>query len=363
MKKILIRSFVVLFWALLFLGILYIPESSFLATSRSINVFAWGDILEPSVVADFEKTTGIRVNMSAYGSNEELVAKLRATHGEGYDMILPSDYSVEILAKENLLKKLDLSKLNFISNINPKLMNLAFDPHNVYSVPFEWEIFLLGIDKDYFSHHPFIPSWSMVFDTNIPYRVTMSNDPIQSIHMASFYLYGNIPQVSDEQLHTITNLLIKQKKNVNAYADFRADYFLATKNSQIVICSSSYLWRTIRNFPFVGYVMPEEGSFLTIESICIPTASKKEDLVYQFLNFLYTKSSMKTHYDTYGIFPPTMDFLQDLDEDETILKLLSLSGKEFETLLFFSVIADQDKIRDAWVQVKTSESTTTLGGS
>ena len=356
MKRV-IRGCIILFWASLFLGILYMPESSFLSTPRSINIFAWGDILEPSVVAEFEKTTGIRVNMSFYASNEELVAKLRATQGFGYDLVLPSDYSVEILAKEDLLKKLDLNQLNFVSKINPKLMDLSFDPHNTYSLPFEWEIFLLGIDKDYFSRHPFTPSWSMVFDRNIPYRVTMSNDPIQSIQMASFYLYGNVPDVSDDQLHKITNLLIEQKKNVNAYADFRADYFLATKNSQIVICSSSYLWRTIRNFPFVGYVMPKEGSFLTIENVCIPALSKKEDLVYQFLNFLYTKSSMRTHYDTYGIFPATTDFLQDLDEDEATLKLLSLSGQEFETLLFFSVIADQDKIRDAWVQVKSRSST------
>jgi len=356
MKTLFLRIGIFLLWAALFLGILYMPESSFLTTPRSINVFAWGDILEPAVVAEFEKKTGIRVNMNFYASNEELVAKLRATGGAGYDIVIPSDYSVEILAKENLLKPLNWQKLNFTSKLNPKLLNHPFDPNNTYSVPFEWEIFLLGIDKDYFATHPFDPSWSMVFAPNIPYRVTMSNDPIQSIHMACFYLYGNIVEASDAQLHETTNLLITQKKNVNAYADFRADYFLATRNSQIVICSSSYLWRTIRNFPFVGYVMPKEGSFITIENICIPKPSKKEHLVYEFLNFLYTKESMRTHYDTYGIFPATTDFLKGLKEDEETMRLLSLSGEEFDTLLFFSVIADQDKIRDAWVQIKTRNS-------
>lgn len=353
-KKMVTRSLMILFWVGLFLGFLYIPETSFLSTPRSINVFAWGDILDPSVVADFEKMSGIKVNMNFYASNEELIVKLKATGGEGYDLIIPSDYSVEILAKEGLLKKLDLNQLHFISHLNPKLMNLSFDPGNQYSVPFEWEIFLLGIDKDYFVSHPYTPSWKMIFDTShIDYRITMSNDPIQSIAMASFYLYGKLPQISDAQLKKATDLLIEQKQHVNAYAEFRADYFLATKNSQVVVCSSSYLWRTIRKFPFVGYVVPKEGSFMTIENLCIPQASQREHLTYQLMNFLYSRSSMKTHYNTYGIFPATLDVLPDLQLDEPAQNLLSLSGKEFESLSFFSVISTQEKIRDAWVQVKT----------
>lgn len=353
-KKIILRSLVMLFWVGLFLGVLYTPEISFLTTPRSINIFAWGDILEPSVVAEFERVSGIKVNLNFYASNEELIVKLKATSGEGYDLIIPSDYSVEILIKEGLLKKLDHSKLSFISQINPKLMNLSFDLGNEYSVPFEWEIFLLGIDKDYFSTHPSTPSWDMVFDTrNIDYRITMSNDPIQSITMASFYLHGKLPEISDHQLKEAADLLIHQKKHVNAYADFRADYFLATKNSQVVVCSSSYLWRTIRHFPFVGYVIPREGSFMTIENLCIPKASQKDHLTYQLMNFLYSRSSMKAHYDTYGTFPATMDVIEDLQVDEPTLNLLSLSGEEFETLSFFSVISTQEKIRDAWVQIKT----------
>ncbi len=354
-KKIFIRSSVVLFWFALIFGILYWPEETFLGNNRSINVFAWGDILDPSVVADFEKETGIKVNMNFYASNEEMLVKLKATEGLGYDMIVPSDYSVEILIKEGLLKPLDKSKLNFLSHLNSKLLDLPFDPQNVYSIPFEWEIFLIGIDKSYFATRSYEKSWKMVFDVDhLSYRITMMNDPIQMIHLVTYYLYGDVQEINDHQLQEVTRLLTQQKKYVNAYADFRGDYFLATRNSAAVIASSSYLWRTMKKFPFVGFVMPQEGSFITVENICIPKPSKKENLTYQLINYLYTRSSMKTHYDNYSIFPATTDVNPDLTQDAETLQLLSMEGKEFEKLRFTTVVTSQEKIRDAWVQVKTN---------
>lgn len=354
-KKLFIRSSVILLWSALIFGVLYWPEETFLTNNRSINVFAWGDILDASVVADFEKETGIKVNMNFYASNEEMLVKLRATGGYGYDMIIPSDYSVDILVKDGLLKELDKTKLNFLPHLNPRLLNLPFDPGNTYSIPFEWEVFLIGIDKDYFATRPYKRSWKILFDTNnISYLITMMNDPIQMIDLVAFYLYGDVATISDQQLQEITTLLTQQKKHVNAYADFRGDYFLATRNSSAIVASSSYLWRTIKKFPFVGFVVPQEGSFVTVENVCIPKPSKKEHLTYQLINYLYTRASMKTHYENYCIFPATLDVLPDLNEDAETLQLLSMEGEEFNTLRFTTVVTTQDKIRDAWVQVKTN---------
>ncbi len=354
LKQCFNRSLVVFFWIALIFSILYWPKNLFFREKKSINVFAWGDILDDSVVAEFEKTSGIKVNLNFYASNEEMIIKLKATGGEGYDLIIPSDYSVEILRKENLLKKLDKTKLNFINNLNPHLMNLFFDPGNLYSVPFEWELYVLGIDKEYFRDKPLYPSWKMIFDPKvIDYKITMSNDPIQTLTLASFYLNGPIPTITDPQLKDITNLLITQKQYVNAYADFRADYFLATKNSAVAVTSSSYIWRTMRKFPFVGYVIPKEGTFVTIENFCIPETSTKQDLTYQLINFLFTRDSMKTHYDTFGIFPSTIDVMDDLDLTPDARELMTMSSPELRPLHFARLLTSQEKIRDSWVQIKT----------
>lgn len=355
MSKWLIRSGVITFWLALIFIALYSPKWEVIRFEpRSINVFAWGDILEPSVIADFEKETGIKVYLNYYSSNEELLVKMKATRGEGYDLIIPSDYVVPLLAKENLLKELDKKQIFFYPDINPLLLNHKFDPENRYSIPFEWEIFGLGIDKTYFQGKHTDLSWGAVFNPKeIDYKITMLNDPIESILLAAFYLYGPVESLDDAQALAVKNLLFRQKAWVEAYADFRGDYFLATQNCPVVVASSSYIWRARRKFDFIDFVVPKEGSFLSIENISIPAASQKEPLVYEFINYLFRMSCIKRHYDTYGFFPAILhpSFLLSLDPKERDLIESSLS--KFRKYHFTEVLLPYKEIQHTWVELKT----------
>ncbi|MBS3905077.1 MAG: extracellular solute-binding protein [Simkania sp.] len=358
MKKILFRSAVISFWLLLLITILYWPKITWQTTDKnSINVFAWGDILDPDVVKDFEKTTGIKVHLNYYSSNEELIVKLKATHGEGYDLIIPSDYAVQILIRENLLKPLDKTQLHFWNTLNPLLLGHFYDPDNRYSIPFEWEIYGLGIDKDYFQNRPLTPSWRLIFDPNlIDYRIGMVNDPIEAVLFASFYLYGDQNNLSLPQQYAIGQLLIQQHQWVAVYASFRADYLLATKNCPVVIASSSYIWRTMRNYPYVHFLIPEEGTFITIENLGIPLASTKEDLVYQFLNYLYSKESSAAHFATYGFFPSTTHAYDLMHLDPLADQLIHSSKEQFSKYHFIQELLPEEEIRNIWVEVKSGYS-------
>ncbi|HEY5259706.1 MAG TPA: extracellular solute-binding protein [Rhabdochlamydiaceae bacterium] len=353
--KYLIRVGVVVFWAALICGVLYLPEVNFFSREKnSINIFAWGDILEPAVVAEFEKTTGIKVYLNYYSSNEELLVKIKATRGEGYDLIIPSDYTVEYLAKDGLLKKLDHSKCTFFKDLNPILMNHTFDPGNVYSLPLEWEVFGLGIDKTYFEGRMPVPSWDMVFKPH-GYKLVMINDPVETILIAGYYLYGpETNKLTNLQLKGVQNLLIDQKKFIEAYADFRGDYFIATKNSPVAVATSSYIWRTMRRFPHIGFIIPQEGSFLSLENIAIPAATKKEDLVYEFLNYIYSPESVATHYETFGFFPPTLNALHLMDLDPIAESIIRSSPEQFKLFYFTKILATQQQMRDLWVEVKAA---------
>jgi spermidine/putrescine transport system substrate-binding protein len=355
MPKFLLRSLIICLWVVFLFGILYFPVWSPVAhEEKSLNIFAWGDILDPAVIAEYEKETGVKVHLNYYSSNEELLVKLKATGGFGYDLIIPSDYAVGILIKEGLLKELDHNRFHFWNNLNPLLLGHFFDPQNRFSIPFEWELFGLGIDADYFKDRPFTPSWKMLFDPKvIDYKITMINDPIEAILFAAFYLYGPIDRLTSEQCADVKDLLIQQHSWVAAYADFRADYFLATKNCPVVVASSSYIWRSMRIFPFIKFKVPVEGTFLTIENLSIPKATSKEDLVYEFINFLYRPSSVAKHYHTYGFFPSTLDSLPHLNMDEDALYFLTISREEFKKFYFFRTLMPEQEIRDIWVQVKS----------
>lgn len=355
MNRFLQRSGIIALWVALIATILYWPKFEFsTADANTLNVFAWGDILDPDVIARFQKKTGIHVNLNYYSSNEELIVKLRATQGAGYDLIIPSDYAVNLLAEENLLKPLDRSQLGFWKELNPNLLNYFFDPDNRYSIPFEWEIYGFGIDADYFALHPTRPSWKMIFDPEVVrYKIVMRNDPIEAVELASFYLYGPITDLNDEQALAVRSLLKQQKPWVEAYADFRGDYFLATKNCAVVVASSSYIWRTMRLFDFVQFVLPEEGTFITIENLCIPRLSTKEALAYELIRFLYTEESTMSHYETYGFFPACLRAEQIENLDAQAASILKDSENNFSKYHFFQNVLPQEETRDIWVDVKS----------
>lgn len=349
MSKPITRALIIALWVFLLAFFLYWPKFA-PASKNSINVFTWGGILDEAVVQSFEKKTGIKVNINNYSSNEELIMKLKATEAEGYDLVIPSDYAVSILVKNQLIKELDQKQLPFFNQFLPGLLRHFFDPDNRYSIPLCWEIFGLGIDKEFFIE-PFTPSWKMIFDPEVVnYRIVMDNDPIEAIEIAGFYLYGSTSSLSMSQAEMVKNLLLKQKAWVAAYASSRADYFLATKNSPLAVTSSSYIFRSKRDFDFIEFVVPVEGSFITIENLCIPKTCNKEALVYQFINHLYQRESISAYWDSFRLFP-ALDNKQ-LDFDSQASKIFHGLAEDFGKYHFFQSLLPQQKIRDIWVEVK-----------
>src|SRR5262245_56407944 len=102
-----IRFLIVCFWVSVFIGALFIPVSvQFVGREKSLNIFTWPMLLDAQYLSGFEAKTGIKLNISYYESNEELLSKLEATKGQGYDLVIPSDYIVESLINAGLVKKL-----------------------------------------------------------------------------------------------------------------------------------------------------------------------------------------------------------------------------------------------------------------
>lgn len=352
MPKSLSRVLIISVWIFLLACFLYGPKFS--STSKdSINVFTWGGVLNEEIIQSFEKKTGIRVNINNYSSNEELIMKLKATEGQGYDLVIPSDYAVSILVKNQLIKELDRKQLPFFNQLLPGLLGHFFDPENHYSIPLSWEVYGLGIDRDFFTKS-FTPSWNMIFDPKVVnYHIVMVNDPIEAIEIAGFYLYGSTSSLSKNQAEKVKDLLIQQKPWVVAYASSRADYFLATKNSPLAVASSSYIFRSKRNFSFIDFVVPKEGSFISIENLCIPKTCNKDAPVYQFINHLYQRESIRAYWDSFRFFP-ALDDKQDLDFDPQADKIFYGLAEDFKKYHFFRNLLPQQKMRDIWVEVKVN---------
>jgi spermidine/putrescine transport system substrate-binding protein len=353
MSKKLLKSLIVAGWLGTFSLMCYapnlIPEQ---LESKNISILTWGDILEPDVIQQFEAEYGVKVHLSYYGSNEELLVKMKATEGEGYDILVPSDYAVAKLIENDLVMPIDKSKIANFIKIDPLLLNQFYDPGNKFSLPFEWEVFGFGYNKEILDMSK--ASWDALFNPDLSYKYVMSNDPNEAIQFASFHLFGPKLSLNQYELSVVIDLLSTARKRTEAYATFRSDYFLATKSVPLVVASSSYIWRSMKNFPFIGFKIPDEGSFITIENICLSKKSKQEALAHKFINYLFSDQSMKKHFETFSFFPSTIYQIPDVDLDKDASDIINSREALFKKLKFVNELSSQEKIQDAWVKVKVS---------
>lgn len=355
MNHWLTRVGIILGWLLVVAAILYLPHwKLFPRENKSLSVFAWGSTIDLQLLSSFEKETGIKVHVSYYSSNEELLTKLKATDSAGYDLILPSDYAVQIMIEENLLQKLDKKKINFWDNINPLLLHHTYDPQNEYSLPFAFDVYGFGVDKTFFKDRPFDPSWDAIFSAAaIDYKIAMVNDPIDVTSFAAFYLYGRTDNLKPEAFEEIKNLLIEQSRWTTAYTALRGDYFLSTGNCPVVLSINSLIKRTRVNAPHIGFYVPKEGAFITIENFCIPRRSENQAAAYRLLNHLYSLKSVVQNSNVCGLLPPTLDAIAEVELDEYEKDFLVSTTGNLNRFHFIQTLFPAQDILNLWVQVKS----------
>ncbi|MCX5922599.1 MAG: extracellular solute-binding protein [Candidatus Dependentiae bacterium] len=345
------RLFIVLFWLSVCLFFLVVPgfvyRTYIYSNQKSITVLTWPALVDTQYIQQFEKDTGIRVHMRYFETNEELLTKMQLTNGKGYDLIMPSEYMAEVMIKEGLLKKIDKTKLAFFNQLRPHLINNYYDAENNYVIPFFWSIYGIAIDKDYFAGKEFKSSWGLVFAPNDSgYYVSMVDDGRVLALLAAQYLYGSLSHIDSIQFEQIKQLLIRQKKWVELYTDDRANFLLASKACPVAVTSHAVVARIMPMFKNIEFIIPEEGSFLNIDVFAMPKTTNKDDLVYAFLSYMYSESSLKHHMEKFGYFSP----LKDIAADQAAIPLPT--DDQLAKAHLFKNILTKEQLSDLWIALK-----------
>lgn len=354
MKNFLVKALIIAVWVGSIFGILVYPkfESFSQSNQKTLNIFVWGDYFDAKTIERFEEEKGIKIKLHYYSSNEEMMLKLKAHKGTGYDLIVPSDYAVQILIKENLLQPIDYGRINFMHKISPILLNHTFDPNNRYSIPNMWEIYGIGYDPKQLDASTIRPTYGHFFDKKmINYKFSMTPDPVEAIVFAACYLYGRVDHLNACQAMEVKKLLIDQKPHIEAYADYRAKYLMQTKNCPISILRGSLLFHIARDNPEMGFVIPDEATVASIESVAIPVGCNKQDLVYEFINFIYQDDVHASQIGICPLFPATKDSLKYADEVDLYFSTYDQAVQK-NNLYFFRYLIPEEEIRDMWVEIK-----------
>jgi len=252
------------------------------APSRTLNLFIWSNYIAPETLARFEARLGVKVNVDLYDSNEALLAKLQAGNA-GYDVVCPSDYSVQVLLAQGLLRPLDRSRLPHLGNVDPGFLDRSYDPGNAHSVPYFWGT--TGIAYDRTKVKARVDSWAALWNPLYRGRVLMLDDAREAFG-AALKLRGHSLNTTDERLLLAArDDLLRQKPIVRAYNSTNFEDVLLSGDVWLAQGWNGQFAKAMDQNPNIVYVVPKEGSTLFIDNLAVPRDAADPELAHAFIDF------------------------------------------------------------------------------
>lgn len=250
---------------------------------KVVNVYNFGEYIDKELLAEFEKQTGIQVKYDMYVTNEDLYVKMQQGGGS-YDLIVPSEYMIERMIKEDMLATLDFDNIPNIKNIDPALMGMSYDPDGKYAIPYFWGT--MGILYNPEMVQAPVDSWDALWDPQYENQILMLDSSRQSIGIALLKLGYSINSTSETELEEAKQLLIQQRPLVYAYQVDQIKEMMATGEAALAATYSGDAFYAVRENPGLKYVIPKEGTNLWFDSMVIPKDAVNKENAEAFINFL-----------------------------------------------------------------------------
>jgi spermidine/putrescine transport system substrate-binding protein len=320
-------------------------------SKTTINVFNWGEYIDESILKDFAKQTGIKVNYQTYATNEEMYEKIKAGTNS-YDLICPSDYMLDRMRKENLLQEIDFNNIPNYKNIDEKYKSKSYDPSNKYSIPYMWGT--IGIIYDKQKVKDSIDSWNVLWDKKYKNEVFMSDDMRNSLGVSLMRLGYSLNSSKSDELKKATDELIKQRSDINPVyiGDQIKDSMRNGEKYLGVIYSGDAAVLKSEEPDRFEYVIPKEGTNLWFDVWAIPASAQHKAEAEKFLNYLLDAKVNKKNVDEIGYATPNKATLPLLEDD---VKNDKSSYPDKAVLDKCEVFTDLGDVRkqygDAWLEV------------
>lgn len=277
-----------------------------------LTVYNWGDYIDESVLADFEKETGVKVNYELFATNEDMYVKIKQG-GTAYDIAFPSDYMIEKMIDEDMLQPLDKSKLSNLGNIDPRFMDLEFDKGNKYSVPYFWGTVGILYNKDMVKET--VDSWNILWDPKYKGQVMMLDSQRDSLAVALKKLGYSLNTRDIKELEAAKQELLNQKPIVLAYAGDNIKDMMATGEGAMAVVWSGDAVYLMGQYDFLDFALPKEGSNIWFDNVVIPKNAQNVEAAHQFIDFLSRPDIAKRNTEYVGFSTPNKEALKLVSED------------------------------------------------
>lgn len=255
--------------------------------SREVNLAIWGNYLSPELQEKFTRETGIRVKISNYSSNEELLAKVQAG-GAGYDVAVPSDYMVDIMVKQGMLAPIEKTKVPNAAGLVPSLLKQPYDPENTYSFPYAWVTAGIAVNRDVFKGK--IEGWKDLFENpELAGKISLLDD-VREVTAAALKIHGfSVNTTNEAELAKAKATLLGMRKRVKMFTSDMIDPLVNKEVAAAQSWSTDALQAAARTDGMIEYILPKEGGTRSIDNIVILKNAKNLDEAHALINFMLSK--------------------------------------------------------------------------
>lgn len=319
---------------------------------QTLSVYNWSTYVAEDTISNFEALCGVTVQYSIYGSNEEMMAILRQGN-PGYDIVVPTDYAIALMASEGLLEPLNHENIPNLVNISPELLDSPFDPGNQYSVPYQWGTIGLGYNRTKLGGD--ISTWAEVFAYDGP--VAWLEDP-RGMFGVALAMLGYDPNTSDPaEITAARDFLIENGSNVVAIAQDDGQALLAAGEVDIVVEYSGDIFTIMAECECedFNYVIPSEAAVIWVDNLAIPAGAPNHALAEVFIDYILHPQvgADISNYTAYAT-PNQAALDLGLIDEELLANPGIYPDEETRSRLFFiEDNPDGDQlINDAWNEIK-----------
>lgn len=273
----------------------------------TINVYNWGQYMALGeegaihVNEEFTKRTGIKVNYSIYDSNEVMYTKLK-TGGANYDVIIPSDYMIERMIKEDMLEELNFDNIPNFQYIDEGFVNPVYDPENKYSVPYTYGTVGLIYNTKYVTETP--DSWAALWDEQYKGKILMFDNPRDAFGIAQALLGYDLNTTDENELKACQEKLKEQKPLVQGYVMDQVFQLMENEDAWLAPYYAGDYLTMYENNPDLGFVLPKEGFNKFVDAICIPKGAAHKEAAEAYINFLCDPEIAGQNMDAIGYSTP-----------------------------------------------------------
>ncbi len=253
------------------------------AAKGKIVISNWDAYMPADLIDRFKEETGIEVELALHATNEEIVGKLVAAKGRGFDVVFMTGQFADALAKMGLLSEIDYAKLSNASNLFEEVRQISFTR---YAVPYTWGTTGLCYRSDLVNYEP--DSW---YDLLTPRqelvgKITMLQTDRWLLLPAQKALGFSANTTDPGEMNQVKDLLIQAKKTLLAYDDTTFYSKLVSGEAYLVEAWDGWCNYGIAENDAIRFVIPKEGSDLWVDTMVIPNASENKEAAYQFINYI-----------------------------------------------------------------------------